>query len=760
MSRRSRFCSPVVALLIVAIGVPPAFAALDGRTPNDLYKAYYLEHELDKFAPARALYQEVLKGDPSEDVRFSAQAGANRCRDHLAAENFSSLMPQDAVFYAELNRPGEIIEKFAGMIGLTGKTIPEILEQRPDTQSSLPFHIPKEIVISPAIFDALNGFGGAAAAITNFDLDGGPPSGVMVIHHGDTDLLRGVLETAFQFSPTTEKIRGLPTFGAVLPEVGQITGVLTDALFIVGTGRDLVDGAVGRLLDPDIPSLASRDDLTEAIEQRTGSTLFAYADLQAVLKIVKANLSEHDLRDFAAANTIADLDSLRWATFTTGIHDGALGMQFSVRLADDHRSLAYNLMRLPPMNRDSLACIPPNAAAFFGLGLNPALAQVASDAAQSSAGNTAVTGFDIGREIFWNIRELSVFVIPGRMSKPISNDGPPVIPNIGIVFAVNDAHKSEALWDQFLSLPGLVAGTEPMPPKEMEIGSTPVTAYMIPEFGRIYLSRLDNCIAIGATRTAMKASIRAHSREKSLLTDKVMSDVIDRLPNDSSVMCVAHLGRLAQVAVDSGDPMAAMIAGHAVELCTDTIAWFGLGQSHNQMTLKVALSGLPNINKALERYAPMIEALSGTAAKHAMKQAQTHSRGEARDDDDVGSLTNKAVKAIAAKKYDKALKYTLKARKIADIELTNYNVACVYSLLGENDKAFEYLFHAITLKDGSTGGLANLMKTDSDLDNIRDDPRFEKAMTIAKGEKTSTKVRVVDDEDDDDEDDDDDEEEL
>ncbi|MFH1417140.1 MAG: hypothetical protein ABII12_02490 [Planctomycetota bacterium] len=752
MSRRSRFCFPVVALLVVAIGVPPAFAALDRRTPSDLYKAYYLEHELDGYAAARTLYQEVLEGEPSEDVRSAAQAGANRCRDHLAAENFSALMPQDAVFYVELNRPGEIVEKFAGMLGLTGKSIQEVLAQRPSAESNLPFHIPKEIVISPAIFDALNGFGGAAAAVTDFDLEGGPPSGVLVIHHGDTDLLRGVLETAFQFSPITEKIRGMPTFGANVPEVGRLTGVLTEALFIVGTSRDLVDGAVSRLLDPDVSSLATREDLADAVEERTGSTLFAYADLQAVLKIVKANLSEHDLRDFATANTIADLDSLRWATFSAGIHEGTLGLQFSVRLADDHRSLAYNMLRLPPMSRGSLACVPPNAAAFFGLGLNPALAQVASDTARSGTQNAGITGFDIGREIFWNIREFSAFVVPGRMAKPTGNGGPPVIPNIGIVFAVNDAQKSEALWDQFLSLPGLVAGKEPVPPKKMEIGSTPVTAYMIPEFGRIYLSRLDNCIAIGASRTAIKASIRAHGSEKSVLTDAVMSDVIDRLPEDSSVMFVAHLGRLAKVAADSGDPIAAMIAGHAADLCSDTVTWFGLGQSPNQMTLKVALTGLPNVNKALERYAPMLEALSGAAATVAKEKAQGRSRGDDEDNGDngnIGSLTSKAIKAIAAKDYDKALKYTLKARKIADIGLTNYNVACVYSLLGENDKAFDYLFQAARKGMTPSGELVRLMKTDSDLDNIRDDPRFKKVMAIAKGNSKNTTVEVDDDGDDD-----------
>jgi tetratricopeptide repeat protein len=77
----------------------------------------------------------------------------------------------------------------------------------------------------------------------------------------------------------------------------------------------------------------------------------------------------------------------------------------------------------------------------------------------------------------------------------------------------------------------------------------------------------------------------------------------------------------------------------------------------------------------------------------------------------------------AAGKLDEALKIHLKATEFPDVApVATYNVACVHSLKGDKDKAFEWLGKAVALGFGDGAQLAN----DSDFDNIRDDPRFKK----------------------------------
>jgi hypothetical protein len=237
---------PVVAplLAILVIGSAPLLAVAQSGNQSELYKAYYLEKEAKDYAAARALYDKVASSKANSEVAASAKAGADRCRDQLAGQNFATLMPPDALAYFEISRPGQILEKLADMLGLTTKDMQQILANRPSKASSAPFHIPDQVAISPALFEVLGSFGGAGVALTNFDPNnGGPPSGVMVIHHGDATLLKGLLRDLFQFSPTAEKISDMPTFAVRRPDVGEITGVLTRSLLIVGTSRDLVEGA-------------------------------------------------------------------------------------------------------------------------------------------------------------------------------------------------------------------------------------------------------------------------------------------------------------------------------------------------------------------------------------------------------------------------------------------------------------------------------------------------------------------------------------
>lgn len=76
-----------------------------------------------------------------------------------------------------------------------------------------------------------------------------------------------------------------------------------------------------------------------------------------------------------------------------------------------------------------------------------------------------------------------------------------------------------------------------------------------------------------------------------------------------------------------------------------------------------------------------------------------------------------------AKQFDRAFKAfgrsaELGARKGDSL----YNIACGYSLSGEKDQAIQWLQKAVDAGYGDT----NNMNGDSDLDNIRDDPRYQK----------------------------------
>jgi tetratricopeptide (TPR) repeat protein len=59
---------------------------------------------------------------------------------------------------------------------------------------------------------------------------------------------------------------------------------------------------------------------------------------------------------------------------------------------------------------------------------------------------------------------------------------------------------------------------------------------------------------------------------------------------------------------------------------------------------------------------------------------------------------------------------------------TQYNLACTHARLNLPDKAFEWLFRAIDAGFDAS----ETLRGDEDLDNLRGDPRFRKALEIAK----------------------------
>lgn len=604
-----------VATLCAAFLMPTtiygsAIRQVESDRAPDLYRAYFLEHHSKDFAAAKAIYDTLLRDGLSVDATSVAQAGSARCRDQLVARNFAAVMPPETVAYLECRRPGEIARELAGMLGLTDRPIVEALSDRPDAQCSLPFYVPNEIIISPAILDVLGAFGGIAVAATEIDVQNHKlPAMVAVIHHGDVTLLKGLLETAFQFSPPTTKVRDLPTFGAQIPHVGQITGVLTESLLIIGTNRALVEGVIGRIMGEESASLESEGAMRDCAAARKHATLFAFADLKQIMTILRPQFERRDRGDFARVNTIADLDNLDWVTISVGVDGKVLNSQLTLRLTDSHHSFLFNLLKLTPLTKRCLSMVPADAAAIFGCGLNPAIAQTPEAVPDTT---TAVSGLDVGREFFGNIQEICGFVVPGAMGQIGEGRRATPLPNFGAVVTVNDVRKSRALWNELLRLPGLLGGKELIEPTAETIDGLDVTVYEIPEIGKVYMGELEQSIVLGLTRNAIRAIALVRESGRSILDDAQMRHVLNDLPQDTSLMLVVHFGRVASAATAANTMQVALAAGPLSQICRESIAWATVSQSPNQLTLRFSLAGLPNINDTLRQFRPLIQSAMGT----------------------------------------------------------------------------------------------------------------------------------------------------
>jgi len=115
--------------------------------------------------------------------------------------------------------------------------------------------------------------------------------------------------------------------------------------------------------------------------------------------------------------------------------------------------------------------------------------------------------------------------------------------------------------------------------------------------------------------------------------------------------------------------------------------------------------------------------------------------------DEIRTLNTKMLDACYASKWDEALGYLAQLEKIQpENNGVAYNYTCVYSRMGNADKAVEWLDKSIQWGwGGSKGGIAvqgsqtaplvwhaEMLEKDTDLDNLRKDPRFPKLLERAK----------------------------
>lgn len=100
----------------------------------------------------------------------------------------------------------------------------------------------------------------------------------------------------------------------------------------------------------------------------------------------------------------------------------------------------------------------------------------------------------------------------------------------------------------------------------------------------------------------------------------------------------------------------------------------------------------------------------------------------------VEELTPALIQAAEKGDYEKALEYAVEAVELADDALTNYNAACMYALNKKKDKSFEHLFRSFE-KGGLRGDPVAQLTRDADLKNLHDDPRWEKAISLARKQR-------------------------
>lgn len=570
--------SAILALLVVTLSSARAAEAERSAADRHFERGFFLQVHERSLEQAAASYKAAL-AEPaiSAELRSRATYRLAQVQEDLAAADFARLMPPDCLGYAELVEPGKHIERILSMMQLTGNAEPAAAAGAKPEPIKLGngIYLPADFTVSPALVAELSKLRGIAAGITGIT-EQGRPQGLVVFHAGDCDLVRGIVETAVQVLEPVESVEGFKTYR--VPDIGYL--VVSTRLVLLSDSRDQLMAAIGRLRNPQMASLASSDKFRRAAAEAKGSLAFVFVDGQRAVERFAPQLKGSE---GAMVRALLDLEHLE--SFTAALTTNERGLQLRARLslAEGHHNMIYALVRTAPATRRSLTHVPANAAGVLLIGLNPADPNPTS-APSAPGAPPAISAMDIGRELFHNIEEVAVFAsAPAEGSQPL--------PEIAAIIAVKDVAKSEALWNQILTLASIVGARQAKPPADVTLEGAAGRLYSFDGFPQVAIVRGPRELIIG-TQAAVAASIKADRDRQSIATDPAFAPLLARLTPDTSKALLVDVGRAVAVAAAMSVPqsrelksIAPLVRDLKVSLVTD--------EAPNQFTITAEVSGLP-----------------------------------------------------------------------------------------------------------------------------------------------------------------------
>jgi hypothetical protein len=482
-------------------------------------------------------------------------------------------MPPEVIAYAHLSEPGAHVERLLAMMGLLGPA-PEGAADEPPLKLGDGLVLPADFTISPALVEELKKLRGAAVGLTGID-QRGMPQGLVAVHPGNCNLVRGLIETLVQLLERGEPIDGFKTYR--VPDMGWI--MVTERLVFAADTRDELAAAAERLRNPEAASLASSESYRRVAKDAQGALLFAYVDGPQAVKRFGSELGGDQ---GAMIRALLDLDHFESLVVTLTTTERGIALRAQMNLMPGHKNMIYALVRTAPMTKRSLGLVPQGAAGVLTVGLNPP--GPAAPTVTNADGTPSISLMDIGRELFGNIDEVSVFVL----GPAVEAKGEP-FPEIGAVIAVKDAAKSEALWNQILSLVALFGAGRPQA-EAVEIAGRKGQVYRFDGIPPIAVVRTEGELVVG-TQAAVTAAVRAGADKKSIAGDPAFAPLLARLTPNASKALLVDVGRAAQVAlaISGNDPdlrlIAAAVRDMKFSLVTD--------EAPNCLTIEAELTGLP-----------------------------------------------------------------------------------------------------------------------------------------------------------------------
>ena len=548
---------------------------------------------------AKLVFDELL-ADYSDQTKIISKV--KPLLQELSNADPAALMPPDTLAYVEIGSPGKQVETILNMLEGTPLENPLSAIGAPQGGAS-----PGDIVanfLNPnmmAEFKKIRGMGVGFTGISQQD-----QSAIIVLFPGKSDALRGLVMGALLFlGKPVEAIEGMQC--VEFPEGGG--AAYDDNVVILASSPAFSAGQLAWSVKQykgvtDNPTLASSNKSFAKVNKkdRQENALTIWANVDQVYTALKKLFPEGQIPEqIRAADGFADLKNIDDLIVFVSIQENGIAFEVNINFKDGHNSLAYNLFHTPELSKAAFDVVPSGAVAL--LSVAPGGAESArSQAVREQIRN--MTGLEIGGDIFANIDQVTLFVLPSAVSfGEIPAGMPPIAGSIGLVLTSQNPRQTRQIMTGLLTAANLIAS------QSGDDSDVNVGRYQIELVNKLklhcYMNQENKTTILSLNPGVIEASVSALGTRKSVTSGGPLKDAMNRLSPGASKLALINVGGAIRAGgafflmdlLDNSESNVSELLAQLADSCDKTTIKLRTNEGQNNFNIRAEINELPPLNQ-------------------------------------------------------------------------------------------------------------------------------------------------------------------
>jgi len=552
------------------------------------------------------LYAEEVDGDLDAAIRIYAQVikdGSGQ-RSHIA-----QAMYRQGMCYLKKQQEqqaklvfDELLADYSDQTKIIGKVKPLLQDLSIADPSAL---MPPETLIyvenMMAEFKKIRGIGVGITGIAPQD-----PPVIIVLFPGKSDALRGLVMGALVLlGKPVEAIGGMQC--VEFPEGGG--AAYDDTVVILASPPAYSAGQLTWSVKQykgvtNKPTLASGNKSFARVNKkdRQENALTIWANFDQLYTALKETFPDGQMpEEMRAVDGIVDFENIDDMIASFSIQENEFALEANAGFKDGHNSLAYDMFHTPELSKAAFDVIPSGAVALLSV------APGGADSAGAQALREQIlktTGLEIGGDIFANIEQVTLFVLPSAVSSGETPAGiPPIANSIGLVLTSENPRQTRQIMTGLLTAANLIAG-QSGDDSDLDVGRFQIELVNKLKL-HCYTNQQNKTTVMSLNPRIIEASSSALGTRKSVTSGGPLKDAMNKLSPGVSKLAMINVGGAIRAGGDlflSGLPddsqsNVSELFNQLADSCDKTTFQLRTYEGQNNFNVRAEISELPPLNQ-------------------------------------------------------------------------------------------------------------------------------------------------------------------